>query len=344
MTYRDLGAEPVPHFDTASGLARMVPADVHTPEQAASWALSVALIDEVKAADTIILGLPLYNFGPPSTVKAWVDHLIAPGLSLDAETRAPPAHRPRPDRPRLPRRRLRRRHAARGLGPRRAVAAARPVADRPGAALHHRRAAARAGHARDEGPDPDGRGVAGRRAARRRRPLGRRRDARLDDRTSRSPDRGMGAGRRATDQAVMRRLAPRLLRTKMVLQILSVAVIALATITIVLGPALVVGPAQGDRGAGRAAGGRARQRGRRRLRRAPAARAHHRDVHGRPDQPEPGRGQRAAQAPADRQPDGRRDLRRLRRQRVRRATTRPTRAPGTARPTGPGASSRTGTA
>jgi FMN-dependent NADH-azoreductase len=88
VTYRDLGAEPVPHFDTASALARMVPADVHTPEQAASWALSAALIEEIKAADTIILGLPLYNFGPPSSVKAWVDHLIAPGLSLDPETRA----------------------------------------------------------------------------------------------------------------------------------------------------------------------------------------------------------------------------------------------------------------
>lgn len=86
VTYRDLGADPVPHIDTASGLARMVPADVHTPEQAASWALSVALIEELRAADTIILGLPLYNFGPPSSVKAWVDHLIAPGLSVDHAT------------------------------------------------------------------------------------------------------------------------------------------------------------------------------------------------------------------------------------------------------------------
>src|SRR3954468_15157896 len=89
VTYRDLGADPIPHLDTASALARMVAADVHTPEQAASWAMSVALIGEIEAADTIILGLPLYNFGPPSSVKAWVDHLIAPGLSLDAETRAP---------------------------------------------------------------------------------------------------------------------------------------------------------------------------------------------------------------------------------------------------------------
>jgi FMN-dependent NADH-azoreductase len=86
ITYRDLGANPLPHLDSAGGLARMVPADQHTPAQAASWALSKELIDEVIAADTILLGLPLYNFGPPSTVKAWVDHLVARGLSIDHAT------------------------------------------------------------------------------------------------------------------------------------------------------------------------------------------------------------------------------------------------------------------
>jgi FMN-dependent NADH-azoreductase len=86
VTYRDLGAEPLPHLNSESGLARMVPPDDHTPAQAESWALSVELIDEVLAADTIILGLPLYNFGPPSTVKSWVDHLAAPGLSIDVAT------------------------------------------------------------------------------------------------------------------------------------------------------------------------------------------------------------------------------------------------------------------
>jgi FMN-dependent NADH-azoreductase len=39
-------------------------------------------------ADTILLGLPVYNFGSPSTVKAWVDHLVAPGLSVDPATHA----------------------------------------------------------------------------------------------------------------------------------------------------------------------------------------------------------------------------------------------------------------
>jgi FMN-dependent NADH-azoreductase len=85
VTYRDLGAEPLPHLNAAGGTAHMVPAEQHTPAQAASYALRVQLIDEVKAADTVILGLPLYNFGPPSTVKAWVDHLVVAGLSYDPE-------------------------------------------------------------------------------------------------------------------------------------------------------------------------------------------------------------------------------------------------------------------
>jgi FMN-dependent NADH-azoreductase len=86
MTYRDLGAAPLPHLNTESGLARMVAPRDHTPAQAESWATTLELIDEVRAADTILLGLPLYNFGPPSTVKTWIDHLVAPGLSIDSTT------------------------------------------------------------------------------------------------------------------------------------------------------------------------------------------------------------------------------------------------------------------
>jgi FMN-dependent NADH-azoreductase len=88
IAYRDLGRHPLPHIDQESGLARVVPPDLHTPPQAASWELSLQVIEEVKRADTVLLGLPLYNYGPPSSVKSWVDHLIAGGLSYDAETGA----------------------------------------------------------------------------------------------------------------------------------------------------------------------------------------------------------------------------------------------------------------
>ncbi|MFD9667293.1 FMN-dependent NADH-azoreductase [Rhodococcus sp. NPDC059968] len=89
VTYRDLGASPLPHLNTASALAGMTPAAERRPEQSAAWAVSELVVEEVREATTIILGLPLYNYGPPSSVKAWVDYLIAPGLSLDAHTHAP---------------------------------------------------------------------------------------------------------------------------------------------------------------------------------------------------------------------------------------------------------------
>jgi FMN-dependent NADH-azoreductase len=88
VTYRDLGRDPLPHLDATGGLARMVPRDQHTAAQAESWALTEELVNEIKEAETIVLGLPLYNFGAPSSIKAWVDHLIAPGLSIDPDTRA----------------------------------------------------------------------------------------------------------------------------------------------------------------------------------------------------------------------------------------------------------------
>ncbi|MDX6228679.1 MAG: FMN-dependent NADH-azoreductase [Frankiales bacterium] len=89
VTYRDLGSKPIPHLDASTGMARAVAPEQRTPAQATSWALVEELINEIKEADTILLGLPLYNFGAPSSVKAWVDHLIARGLSIDAETHAP---------------------------------------------------------------------------------------------------------------------------------------------------------------------------------------------------------------------------------------------------------------
>jgi len=86
VTYRDFGLEPLPHLDSISGTARTLPLEAHTPAQAASYGLSLKLVEEIKRADTVILGLPLYNFGVASTVKAWVDHLIVPGVSFDPET------------------------------------------------------------------------------------------------------------------------------------------------------------------------------------------------------------------------------------------------------------------
>jgi FMN-dependent NADH-azoreductase len=81
VTYRDLAADPLPHLDHVAFSAGFVAPSDHTPEQAAARALADKLIDEVVAADTILIAMPLYNFGPPSTFKAWLDRIVSPRTS-----------------------------------------------------------------------------------------------------------------------------------------------------------------------------------------------------------------------------------------------------------------------
>lgn len=79
---RDLAANPVPHLTAERFGAFTAAADARTPAQDAVLAESDALIDEIKAADVIVLGLPLYNFGIPSTLKAYFDHIARSGVSF----------------------------------------------------------------------------------------------------------------------------------------------------------------------------------------------------------------------------------------------------------------------
>jgi FMN-dependent NADH-azoreductase len=77
---RDLARDPVPHLDAATFTAFRTPPGELTPEQARAVAYSDALVAELRAADTIVLALPLYNFGVPSTLKAWFDHVARAGV------------------------------------------------------------------------------------------------------------------------------------------------------------------------------------------------------------------------------------------------------------------------
>lgn len=86
-----LGAKAVVTRDLASGLpqvdetwigANFTPADTRTDAQKTVLALSDDLIDEVQAADVIVIGLPIYNFGVPSTFKAWIDLVARAGVTF----------------------------------------------------------------------------------------------------------------------------------------------------------------------------------------------------------------------------------------------------------------------
>jgi FMN-dependent NADH-azoreductase len=79
VVVRDLAVEPVPHFDGARAGAFFAKAEERTAEQKAIVAYSDALIGELRRADALVLGLPMYNFGVPSQLKAWFDHIARAG-------------------------------------------------------------------------------------------------------------------------------------------------------------------------------------------------------------------------------------------------------------------------
>ncbi|MEI6268638.1 MAG: NAD(P)H-dependent oxidoreductase [Methylococcaceae bacterium] len=79
---RDLASDPIPHLDTQRVLAFFAQAETRTPEQKAYIAESDRLIDELKQARIIVIGLPMYNFGIPSTLKAYFDQIARAGVTF----------------------------------------------------------------------------------------------------------------------------------------------------------------------------------------------------------------------------------------------------------------------
>ncbi|MFL6680054.1 MAG: FMN-dependent NADH-azoreductase [Burkholderiaceae bacterium] len=79
---RDLTAAPHPALDEATLGALFTPADARTPEQHARVALDQALIDEVLAADVIVIGVPMINFGISSQLKNWIDAIAKAGITF----------------------------------------------------------------------------------------------------------------------------------------------------------------------------------------------------------------------------------------------------------------------
>jgi FMN-dependent NADH-azoreductase len=82
LTTRDLAREPLPHIDDTFAVARNRPADKLTAAQKAALMLSDTLIQELLAADTLIIAAGMINFGIPSSLKAYIDHIVRPGVSF----------------------------------------------------------------------------------------------------------------------------------------------------------------------------------------------------------------------------------------------------------------------
>jgi FMN-dependent NADH-azoreductase len=82
-------AEPVPHLNAERFGAFITKAEERNAEQHAVVAYSDALIDELKKADVIVLGLPMYNFGVPSQLKAYFDHVARAGVTFKYTDKGP---------------------------------------------------------------------------------------------------------------------------------------------------------------------------------------------------------------------------------------------------------------
>jgi FMN-dependent NADH-azoreductase len=86
---RDIGAEPVPHLTAERFQSFLAKPEERTPGQQAVAGYSDALISELQAADVIVLGLPMYNFGVPSTLKAYFDHVARSGVTFRYTDKGP---------------------------------------------------------------------------------------------------------------------------------------------------------------------------------------------------------------------------------------------------------------
>ena len=79
----------IPHIDPDWAASNFTPAEDRSAGQSATLALSDTLIEELKAADTVIISAPMYNFSIPSNLKAWIDHIARAGITFSYSPEGP---------------------------------------------------------------------------------------------------------------------------------------------------------------------------------------------------------------------------------------------------------------
>lgn len=89
---RDLGANDLPFIDAARFAANGTEAEDRTAEQAGLAAIGDTLIAELQEADAIVIGVPVYNFFVPSTLKAWFDLVARAGTTFSYGENGPQGH------------------------------------------------------------------------------------------------------------------------------------------------------------------------------------------------------------------------------------------------------------
>jgi FMN-dependent NADH-azoreductase len=82
ITVRDLARESLPHINDIFAVARNTPLESLTPEQRTALTVSDALLKELFAADIVVIGAGMINFGIPSNLKAYIDYIVRPGVTF----------------------------------------------------------------------------------------------------------------------------------------------------------------------------------------------------------------------------------------------------------------------
>lgn len=86
---RDLAANPLPHIDDLFTAAIRKPADARTAQEAEAVKTSDKLVDELLAADTVVIGTGLINFGIYSSLKTWIDNVARAGRTFSYTENGP---------------------------------------------------------------------------------------------------------------------------------------------------------------------------------------------------------------------------------------------------------------
>src|SRR5258708_11778527 len=89
VVVRDLARNPPPHVGQAFVAGISTGPEQRTPEQSQALALSDVLIAELLTADVIVFAVPMHNFGLPSTLKAWIDHVVRVGRTVSYSQKGP---------------------------------------------------------------------------------------------------------------------------------------------------------------------------------------------------------------------------------------------------------------
>jgi FMN-dependent NADH-azoreductase len=88
VVVRDLAKNPLPHVAEPFVSGRLLPAEQRNTAQAEALVLS-DVVDEIEGADVVVLAVPMHNFGVPSSLKAWIDHIVRPGRTFSYSKRGP---------------------------------------------------------------------------------------------------------------------------------------------------------------------------------------------------------------------------------------------------------------